>query len=95
MGEGAQPAPIFIRAAVILYSSDYPGGKRMSAAAGFSKGYVWAVYPSFDIFTAKPAARSNRLTKTPVTMPETTITRDGKTSRIHIYTRRRPRTSIR
>src|SRR5438445_2070204 len=38
----------------ILYSSTHLGSKECPPRPDFSKGYVWAVYPSFDIFTAKP-----------------------------------------
>src|SRR5688572_15640789 len=38
----------------ILYSSTHLGDKQCPAKPDFSRGYVWAVYPSFDIFTAKP-----------------------------------------
>src|SRR5258708_12753055 len=38
----------------ILYSSTHLGSKQCPPKPDFSKGYVWAVYPSFDIFTANP-----------------------------------------
>src|SRR2546430_13542942 len=38
----------------ILYSSTHLGAKECPPRPDFSKGYVWAVYPSFDIFTARP-----------------------------------------
>src|SRR3989442_14745505 len=38
----------------ILYSSTHLGAKQCPPRPDFSKGYVWAVYPSFDIFTANP-----------------------------------------
>ncbi|PYS58450.1 MAG: hypothetical protein DMF74_23785, partial [Acidobacteria bacterium] len=38
----------------ILYSSTHLGGKQCPPRPDFSQGYVWAVYDSFDIFTAKP-----------------------------------------
>src|SRR5678810_1054877 len=36
----------------VLYSSTYLGDKQCPPRPDFSKGYVWAVYPTFDIFTA-------------------------------------------
>jgi Tol biopolymer transport system component len=63
----------------ILYSSTYLGGKECPPRPDFSKGYVWAVYPTFDIFTARPDGSDIRqLTNTPGYDAETTITRDGK-----------------
>src|SRR3989441_8371073 len=38
----------------ILYSSTHLGGKQCPPRPDFSQGYVWAVYDTFDIFTAKP-----------------------------------------
>ena len=37
----------------ILYASTHLGGDACPPAADRSKGYVWAVYSSYDIFTAK------------------------------------------
>jgi TolB protein len=37
----------------ILYASTHLAGKACPPAADRSKGYVWAVYPSYDIFVAK------------------------------------------
>ena len=51
----------------------------MSARSDFSQGYVWAVYPGFDVFTAKPdGSEITQLTSTSGYDAETTITRDGK-----------------
>src|SRR5437016_1472118 len=38
----------------ILYSSTHLGAKQCPPRPDFSQGYVWAVYDTFDIFTAKP-----------------------------------------
>jgi Tol biopolymer transport system component len=63
----------------ILYSSTYLGGKECPPRPDFSKGYVWAVYPTFDIFTARPDGSGlKQLTTTPGYDAETTITLDGK-----------------
>ena len=63
----------------ILYSSTHLGGKECPLRPDFSKGYVWAVYPTFDIFTARPDGSDlKQLTNTPGYDAETTITRDGK-----------------
>ena len=63
----------------ILYSSTHLGDKQCPPPPDRSKGYVWAVYPSFDIFTAKPDGSDlKQLTNTPGYDAETTITLDGK-----------------
>jgi len=63
----------------ILYSSTHLGSKDCPRKPDFSKGYVWAVYPSFDIFTAKPdGSNLKQLTKTPGYDAETTISKQGK-----------------
>src|SRR4029434_7802980 len=38
----------------VLYSSTYLADRQCPPRPDFSQGYVWAVYPGFDIFTAKP-----------------------------------------
>src|ERR1044071_3327235 len=49
----------------ILYSSTHLGGKQCPPRPDFSQGYVWAVYDTFDIFTAKPDGSDlRRLTAT-------------------------------
>jgi len=63
----------------ILYSSTHLGDKQCPPKPDFSRGYVWAVYPTFDIFTAKPdGSEVKQLTNTPGYDAETTITLDGK-----------------
>jgi TolB protein len=63
----------------VLYSSTFLGGKECPPRPDFSQGYVWAVYPSFDIFTAKPDGSDlKQLTNSPGYDAETTITRDGR-----------------
>src|SRR6266850_3834577 len=63
----------------VLYSSTHLGAKECPTPPDFSQGYVWAVYPSFDIFTARPDGSDvKQLTKTPGYDAETTITLDGK-----------------
>jgi Tol biopolymer transport system component len=63
----------------ILYSSTHLGAKECPPRPDFSKGYVWAIYPTFDIFTARPDGSDlKQLTKTPGYDAETTISRDGK-----------------
>src|ERR1043165_964576 len=63
----------------ILYSSTHLGGKQCPPRPDFSQGYVWAVYDTFDIFTANPDGSNLRqLTNTPGYDAETTINRQSK-----------------
>ena len=63
----------------ILYSSTHLGGKQCPPRPDFSQGYVWAVYDTFDIFTANPdGSNLKQLTTTPGYDAETTINRQGK-----------------
>ena len=62
-----------------LYSSTHLGGKECPPRPDFSKGYVWAVYPTLDNFTARSDGSDlKQLTTTPGYDAETTISRDGK-----------------
>jgi len=69
----------------------FPGGKRVLYASthgvdpecppppDYARGYVWKLYPEFDIYTAKPDGSDlRRLTATPGYDAEATISRDGK-----------------
>src|SRR3981081_993784 len=50
----------------ILYASTHLGGDSCPPAADRSRGYVWPVYPSYDIFVAKDDGSDlKRLTTTP------------------------------
>jgi Tol biopolymer transport system component len=63
----------------ILYSSTRLGGKQCPPKPDFSKGYVWAVYDTFDIFSANPDGSDlKQLTNAPGYDAETTISRTGK-----------------
>jgi TolB protein len=63
----------------ILYSSTHLGAKECPPRPDFSHGYVWAIYPSYDIFTARPDGTDlKQLTKTPGYDAESTISTDGK-----------------
>ncbi len=63
----------------ILYSSTHLGGRACPPRPDFSNGYVWAVYPTFDIFTARrDGSDLKQLTNAPGYDAETTISRTGK-----------------
>lgn len=63
----------------ILYSSTHLGDAACPPKPDYSKGYVWAVYPSFDIFTANPDGSDvKQLTTTPGYDAEATFSTDGQ-----------------
>lgn len=64
----------------IVYASTHLGGAECPPNPDFSQGYVWAIYPEFDIFRANAdGSKVKRLTKTPGYDAEATISPDGKT----------------
>jgi TolB protein len=63
----------------ILYSSTHLAGAECPPRPDFSKGYVWALYPGYDIFTAKPDGSDlKQLTPSPGYDAEATISTDGQ-----------------
>ncbi len=63
----------------ILYSSTHLGSSDCPPRPDYSKGYVWAIYPSYDIFTANPDGSDvKQLTTTPGYDAEATFSSDGK-----------------
>jgi TolB protein len=63
----------------ILYSSTHLGSPTCPPKPDYSRGYVWAIYPSYDIFTARlDGSDLKRLTKTPGYDAEATISTDGR-----------------
>jgi Tol biopolymer transport system component len=69
----------FAKDSRILYSSTYLGSRDCPPNPDFSRGYVWAIYPEYDIFTANADGSNIRqLTKTPGYDAEATLSRDGK-----------------
>ncbi|MCM3873454.1 MAG: hypothetical protein ND895_22455 [Pyrinomonadaceae bacterium] len=63
----------------VLYSSTHLGGTACPPRPDFSKGYVWAIYPTFDIFVARPnGTQVQQLTKTPGYDAEATMSTNGK-----------------
>lgn len=70
---------IFPRNDKILYSSTHLADAACPPRPDYSKGYVWAVYPGFDIFTAKlDGSNLKQLTTTPGYDAEATISEDGR-----------------
>jgi TolB protein len=63
----------------ILYSSTHLGSADCPPKPDYSKGYVWGIYPSYDIFTAKPDGSDlKQLTKEHGYDAEAVISADGK-----------------
>jgi Tol biopolymer transport system component len=62
-----------------IYASTHPAGDRCPPAPDRSQGYVWPIYPSYEIFSANlDGSGLKRLTKTPGYDAEGTISLDGK-----------------
>ncbi len=63
----------------ILYSSTHLGDAACPPKPDYSKGYVWGVYSSFDIFTANPDGSDvKQLTTTPGYDAEATFSTNGR-----------------
>jgi Tol biopolymer transport system component len=63
----------------IIYASTHLAARECPPNPDFSKGYVWAIYPSYDLFTANADGSNVRqLTNTPGYDAEATISPDGK-----------------
>ncbi len=68
----------------IVYASTHEGGDACPPAADRSKGYVWPVYPTYDIFVTDTAGKQHtRLTSAPGYDAEATV--NWKSKRI-VYT---------
>jgi TolB protein len=63
----------------ILYSSTFAAGAACPPPPDYSLGYVWPIYNTYAIYSAKPDGSDIRpLTNAPGYNAESTITRDGK-----------------
>ena len=64
----------------VLYGSTHGGSKNCPPNPDFSKGYVWAIYPDYDIYTATPGGKNIKpLAPAPGYDAEATVSPDGKT----------------
>jgi TolB protein len=79
-GEGRTTCSFFLKGGKkILYATTFLGDKKCPPPADFSKGYVWAVYPDYDIVTANAdGSKIEQLTKTKGYDAEATVSPDGK-----------------
>lgn len=63
----------------ILYASTHLGARECPPNPDFSKGYVWGIYPNYDVFTADAdGSKVRQLTRTPGYDAEATVSPDGK-----------------
>jgi TolB protein len=63
----------------VIYASTYLGDKNCPPPADFSKGYVWAIYPDFDIFEADANGKKIKpITNTKGYDAEATVSPNGK-----------------
>ncbi|MBC7930019.1 MAG: PD40 domain-containing protein, partial [Rubrivivax sp.] len=63
----------------ILYSSTHLAAAECPPPPDFSRGYVWPIYSSFDVFAARPDGSGvKRLTDAPGYDAEATVSVDGK-----------------
>lgn len=79
-GEGRTTCSFFFKGSKrILYASTSQGGKNCPPNPDYSKGYVWAIYPEYEIYTAKPDGTDiKKLTDSKGYDAEATISPDGK-----------------
>lgn len=80
-GEGRTTCSYFFKGGKkVLYASTFGGKKECPPPADFAKyGYVWAVYPDFEIYTATPDGKNiKNLTNSPGYDAEATVSPDGK-----------------
>lgn len=79
-GEGRTTCAYFFKGNKrVIYASTHGGAKECPPNADMSQGYVWAVYPDFDLYTSKPDGTDiKKLTNTPGYDAEATVSPDGK-----------------
>lgn len=63
----------------VIYASTHGGKKECPPNPDMTQGYVWAVYPDFDLYTSTPEGKDiKQLTNSPGYDAEATISPDGK-----------------
>lgn len=79
-GEGRTTCSYFFKGGKrVIYASTHGGAKECPPNPDMSQGYVWAVYPDYDLYTATPDGKDiRRLTNTPGYDAEATVSPDGK-----------------
>lgn len=79
-GEGRTTCSYFFKGGKkVLYASTFGGKKECPPPADYSKGYVWAIYPDYEIYTATPDGKNiKNLTNSPGYDAEATVSPNGK-----------------
>ena len=79
-GEGRTTCSYFFKGGKkVLYASTFGGKRECPPPADYSKGYVWAIYPDYEIYTATPDGKNiKNLTNSPGYDAEATISPNGK-----------------
>jgi Tol biopolymer transport system component len=79
-GEGRTTCSYFFKGGKrVLYASTIGGGRECPPNPDFSQGYVWAVYPDYDIYTSTPDGKDiKKLTDSPGYDAEATVSPNGK-----------------
>jgi Tol biopolymer transport system component len=79
-GEGRTTCSYFFKGGKkVLYASTHGGGRECPPNPDFSQGYVWAIYPDYDIYTATPDGRNiKKLAGSPGYDAEATVSPNGK-----------------
>ncbi|MEQ1924008.1 MAG: hypothetical protein ABL952_15995 [Pyrinomonadaceae bacterium] len=79
-GEGRTTCSYFFKGGKkVLYASTHGGAKECPPNADMSQGYVWPVYPDYDIYTSKPDGTDiKKLTNSPGYDAEATVSPNGK-----------------
>ena len=79
-GEGRTTCSYFFKGGKqVLYASTFGGKRECPPPPDFSRGYVWAIYPDYEIYTSTPEGKNIRkLTSSPGYDAEATISPNGK-----------------
>ncbi|HEX8264086.1 MAG TPA: hypothetical protein VF596_01580 [Pyrinomonadaceae bacterium] len=79
-GEGRTTCSYFFKNGKrVLFASTHAKAKECPPPVDYSKGYAWAIYPSYDIFTAKSDGSDLKaLTNSPGYDAEATVSPNGK-----------------
>jgi Tol biopolymer transport system component len=104
-GQGKTTCGFFLQGGRrVLFASTHLAAPGCPPRPDYSRGYVWAMYPGYDIFTARDDGTGlRRLTETPGYDAEGTLSPDGKTivftsvrdGDLEIYTMRTDGTGVR
>ncbi len=79
-GDGRTTCSYFLKGGKkVLYASTFGGGKECPPPPDFTKGYVWAIYPDYEIYTASPDGKNiKNITNSPGYDAEATVAPNGK-----------------